>query len=99
MAALIALVAVVAFRLGTATANLTEGDVILAYADRYTELAGPRARPADCLAVPGQGARVWITVLCGPPGAAAWRFDVNRMGGLVRMVPPGGAAAGADPQT
>lgn len=101
LALIVALAALYAFRLGWLAANLTEGDAIRVYAERYRALAGPQARMADCVAVPGQGGWVWITVICAPPGGPGWRFDVNRLGGLVDMTGPDSAkpAQGSAPRT
>ncbi|MGR3494244.1 hypothetical protein [Citreimonas sp.] len=94
LALIVALAALYAFRLGWLAANLTEGDAILVYAERYRALAGPQARVSDCVAVPGQGGWVWITVICGPQDGPGWRFDVNRLGGLVDMTGPEDAPRG-----
>ncbi|SDY07905.1 hypothetical protein [Citreimonas salinaria] len=101
LALIVSLAALQAFRLGWLAANLTEGDAILAYVERYVALAGPQARAADCVAVPGQGGWVWITVICAPPDGPGWRFDVNRLGGLVGMTGPDEAprAPGGAPRT
>jgi hypothetical protein len=109
LALIVSLAALYAFRLGWLAANLTEGDAILAYADRYRALAGPGAQASDCVAVPGQG-RVWLTVICTPgtgtspgtgPGSGSgpgWRFDVNRLGGLIAMTGPGDPAPPGAPR-
>jgi hypothetical protein len=91
--------ALYAFRLGWIAANITETDAIQAYAARYVALAGPGARASDCLAIPGETRGVWITVLCAPETGPGWRFDVGRLGGLVRMTGPGDAGPSGPPQT
>lgn len=68
-------------RQGRAVANLTEADVLAAYAHHYGSEV-PGGRPADCVARPGSG-RVWIVIECAPtPFDAALhrRYLVGRDG-------------------
>jgi hypothetical protein len=99
LALLVVLAALAAFRLGWLAANLTETDAIAVYAARYTALAGPGADLSDCVAVPAQGAWRWITVTCTRADGARWRFEVGRLGGLVRMTGPGDHAPQGAPRT
>lgn len=71
------------FRASWKAANLTETDVINAYADRYVAEVAGRASRSDCAAVPGQGA-VWLIVRCGS-GDTARTYPVDRSGALVDL--------------
>jgi hypothetical protein len=72
-------------RLGYVALNVSETDVINAYAAQYVERSAPNGRLTDCHAVPGDGfPGIWIVVSCRAPGGA-WEgvdFYANRLGGL-----------------
>jgi len=77
--------AAVAFRYGWQIAHLTETDVINRYPSEYLRDASPDARAADCVAVPGSDARIWITLRCGAEGAPEFIYHINRLGHLVSV--------------
>ncbi|ETX29461.1 hypothetical protein [Roseivivax isoporae] len=93
---LVALAAVLGWRQGWIHANVTETQVIAAYAERYLSdraAAGTAesARPSDCRARPGTAAGVWLVVICGPEPydpARHYTYYVTRAGGLSRVVGP-----------
>ncbi|MGR3467576.1 MAG: hypothetical protein ACU0CI_06820 [Shimia sp.] len=81
---IVALIAVAGLRLGTARATLSEGDVIVAYAERYVAQTGGAL--TDCHGEPLEAG--WLTVICdGPAGRVT--YDVDRSGRLMQ----GSAAA------
>ncbi|WP_323770098.1 hypothetical protein [Antarctobacter sp.] len=88
---LVSLMAVHFFRLGWIAANLTEGDVIAAYAQRYLkdrarDGTATGARISDCVAYPGEDAGIWLRILCGPSGDPfrQYQYEVDRLGQFVR---------------
>ena len=77
LAVLTVIAGLLVFRQGWIAAHLTETDVINHYAARYVTDHG--GQKADCLAVPGRTAGVWIEVRCG----ADVIYPVDRSGRLV----------------
>ncbi|MDP5334386.1 MAG: hypothetical protein NWR54_05310 [Paracoccaceae bacterium] len=69
---------------GARQAELTETDVIMAYANRYVADHGlaPEAIRM-CHAVPGADARVWLVVICAAGREAERAYFVGRGGGLL----------------
>ncbi|SLN42844.1 hypothetical protein ROJ8625_02107 [Roseivivax jejudonensis] len=96
VAGLVALAAVLGWRQGWIAANVTETEVIAAYAQRYladraADGTGAQARASECRAVPAREVGAWLVVICGPdPHDAArhYTYYVARDGGLVRRVGP-----------
>lgn len=88
---IVTLMALYFFRLGWIAANLTETDVITAYAQQYLEDrardgTGDGAAISDCFAYPGEDAGIWLHVLCGPPDdpSRQYEYEVDRWGQFVR---------------
>ncbi|MGR3490451.1 MAG: hypothetical protein ACU0DW_00220 [Shimia sp.] len=78
LAVVIAVIAVAGLRLGTARATLSEGDVIVAYAERYVAQTGGAL--TDCHGKPY--APGWLTVICeGQAGVV--RYNVDHGGQLM----------------
>lgn len=72
-------------RQGSAVANLTEADVLSAYAHHYGSEV-PGGRPSDCVARPGSG-RVWIVIECAPTPFDAARLRRYLVGRDGRTIP------------
>jgi hypothetical protein len=75
---------------GARQAELSETDVIMAYANRYvadTGLAPDAIRL--CHAVPGTDERVWLVVICSEGQDAERAYFVGRGGGLLHVGHPG----------
>ncbi|MFZ5963877.1 hypothetical protein ACOXXX_13065 [Thalassococcus sp. BH17M4-6] len=93
---LVALAGVLGWRHGWVVANVTETQVIDAYAERYLadrarDGTGEGARRSDCRAQPSE--RAWLVVVCGPtPHDAArhYTYYVARDGRLRDVIGPGG---------
>ncbi|WP_136441427.1 hypothetical protein [Pacificoceanicola onchidii] len=79
-----------AFRLGWIAANLDETQAIEAYAQRFVTREGKGLEPWNCFGEPGEA--VWLLVRCTGEGRT-WTYQVNRFGGLVGIIPPGGGAS------
>ncbi|MGR3272164.1 hypothetical protein [Thalassococcus profundi] len=96
LALLVALAALVGWHWGWIAANVTETQVIEAYAQRYLAdraAAGTSngAQRSDCRARPSE--RAWLVVICGPqPHDAArhYTYYVARDGRLQFLVGPDG---------
>jgi hypothetical protein len=94
MALLVVLAALFGWRHGWVAANVTETEVITAYAQRYLEDrardgTGETAVATECRARPSE--RVWIVVICGPEPHDPMRhytYYVGRDGRLVQVVGP-----------
>lgn len=92
---LVALAALVGWRHGWVVANVTETEVIEAYAQRYLQDrardgTGATAQMSDCRARPAD--RAWIVVICGPEPhdtARHYTYYVNRDGSPRLVVGPG----------
>lgn len=92
---LVALAALFGWRHGWVVANVTETQVISAYAERYLEDrrrdgTGDSALATECRARPSE--RAWLVVVCGPePHDAArhYTYYVGRDGRLLQRVGPG----------
>jgi len=71
---------------GARQAELTETDVIMAYANRYVADHGlaPEAIRM-CHAVPGADERVWLVVICAAGREAERAYFVGRGGGLLHV--------------
>ncbi|MGP6085543.1 hypothetical protein [Antarctobacter jejuensis] len=104
---IVTLMALHFFRLGWIAANLTETDVIEAYAqqylkDRARDGTAEGARRSDCVAYPGEDAGIWLHVLCGPPGdpSRQYEYEVDRLGQFVRGLSPhsNGTSPGTGPR-
>ncbi|WP_306132280.1 hypothetical protein [Roseivivax marinus] len=88
------------WRQGYARATLSETEVISAYAERYLadrarDGTAEGASPAQCRALPGEQAGVWLVVVCGPEPhdeARHYTYYVRRSGALARVVGPGEGA-------
>lgn len=79
MAGLSLCAGVLGFVTGRDVADLSETDVITAYAEVYAQETGGAL--TDCAAVPGTGA-VWLVVRCGT-GDARRSYAVGHDGGLI----------------
>lgn len=75
---------------GARQAELSETDVIMAYANRYVTDQGlaPDAIRM-CHAVPGADPRVWLVVICAEGLAAERAYFVGRGGALLHVGRPG----------
>ncbi|WP_146588939.1 hypothetical protein [Puniceibacterium confluentis] len=101
VALIVALSALFGWRHGWVAANVTETQVIDAYATRYLQDrardgSGAGARRSDCRARPS--ARAWLVVICGPEPqnkALSYTYYVARDGRLRMVVGPDDAAEGA----
>ena len=95
-ALMVALAALFGWRQGWLVANVTETQVIEAYAERYLAAraaagTGADAARSDCRARPDPGGASWLVVVCGPEPydpARHYTYYVNRFGGLDRVVGP-----------
>ncbi|MCE0504287.1 hypothetical protein LR948_02880 [Roseivivax sp. GX 12232] len=96
-ALIVALAGLFGWRQGWLVANVSETEVIAAYAERY--LADRRAAgtgpgaPSDCRARPAPEGAGWLVVICGSEPhdpARHYTYYVNRFGGLERQVGPEG---------
>ncbi|QFT64114.1 hypothetical protein [Roseivivax sp. THAF30] len=95
-ALLVAMAALVGWRQGWIVANVTETQVIEAYAERYmadrqAAGTGEGAARSDCRARPAPEGAGWLVVICGPSPhdpARHYTYYVNRSGGLERLVGP-----------
>lgn len=93
---IVALAALVGWRQGWLVANVTETQVINAYAARYLDDraaagTGDGARASDCRARPSPEVGVWLVVICGPDPhdpARHYTYHVTRFGGLREVVGP-----------
>ncbi len=91
---LVALAALMGWRYGWVVANVTETQVIDAYAARYLEErhrdgTGATAERQDCRARPVE--RAWLVVICGPEPhdpALSYTYYVARDGRLQLRVGP-----------
>ncbi|WP_298842171.1 hypothetical protein [uncultured Roseobacter sp.] len=81
------------FRMGWIAATITETDVIETFAAEYLSTAGAGAQRTDCLARPGSGDGVWITVICARPDGPAYRYSADRFG---RRLPDDGRSVGTE---
>lgn len=90
---LMAVIAVYAWSEGQKAANLTESDVIEAMAARYLASAGPDARRTDCVARPSS--ENWLVVTCSRDNQD-WRYEVSRLGVLVKETVPRAPIFGED---
>ena len=68
------------FRMGWIAATITETDVIETFAAEYTSTVGAGAKRTDCVARPGTGQGVWITVTCTAPDGRPYRYSADRFG-------------------
>ncbi len=75
------------FRMGMVAASLTETEVIETYAGLYVDTHGGSARPADCMATPGQHPQVWIVVSCTSRDGARFDYPVDTFGRLLTLEP------------
>ena len=85
--ALVAVFALVAFRLGWIASTITETDVIETYTARYVAAHGPDARVTDCSAQPSTRAEVWIIVTCISAQGVRVDYPVDRLGRLLEIEP------------
>ena len=98
---IVALAALLGWRHGWIVANVTETQVIDAYAARYLrdrarDGTGATAAARDCRARPSE--RAWLVVICGPEPhdpARSYTYYVERDGRLRFLVAPSDAAAAA----
>ncbi len=101
MGLLVALAALFGWRHGWVVANVTETQVIDAYATRYLQDrerdgTAATAERRDCRARPSD--RAWIVVICGPEphdSALSYTYYVGRDGRLQMVVGPSDVADGA----
>ena len=69
---------------GSRQADLSESDVINAYADRYVRDQGlDPVETRRCHAVPGQSEPVWLIVVCAQGQATERAYFVGRNGALL----------------
>ncbi|NDV50939.1 MULTISPECIES: hypothetical protein [unclassified Salipiger] len=79
--ALLALVALVAYRAGTQAAELTETEAIATAATLYAETGPGGAARSDCTGRPGE-APVWIVVTCAREDLAHV-YEMDRLGRIL----------------
>ncbi|XXK32378.1 hypothetical protein ACMAY7_06235 [Rhodobacteraceae bacterium nBUS_24] len=88
LALFIAILSLVALRLGARTTTLSETDIIDHYSALYLENESAEGRPAqltDCYALAGSAFWQRIEIICQPAVAAPYRYVVGYWGQLLHF--------------
>ena len=86
LALFLAVVGLIALRLGAQITTLSETNIIDHYSALYLENESSEGRPAqlsDCYALAGSAFWAWIEIICQPEKAAPYRYVVGYWGQLL----------------